>query len=806
MVLGLLNNIAWLLSLSILVTLFSTFQIKHKNYFKVIVGILTGLCAIAIMSNPLQYSPGIFFDTRTILLSVTGMFFGAIPSIIAAAIAIIFRVGEGFFQGFGGVWMGISTILLSAGLGVAWHYWRLKKQKQKRRYIWLEIYIFGLVVHAGMVLCMLLLPDPYPAISKLSLPVMIIFPIVTVLMGYLMLYQHKRRETEYALKESEERYRSLFENNHAIMNIIDPVSLEIVDANPASCSYYGHTREKMISMNLCDITQQSREQALEDMDSIFNRGTSYFMQRHRLASGEIRDVELYRGPIHMKGRRLLYSIVHDITDRATTERSLKASEERFKVTLLSVGDGVIATDRNGRITIINKMGEELTGWSFDEIKGKNIDDIIMVRNEKNGAPCESPIQRALETGEIINLANHTVLTRKDGTSLPIADSAAPIHDEAGRIQGAVLVIRDVTEEKKKREEIIYLGYHDSLTGLYNRRFFEEELKRLDIKRNLPFSIIIGDVNGLKLTNDAFGHATGDRLLKRMAETIKKACREDDIVARWGGDEFIMLLPRTRTQEAEEILKRIKYLTGRVKMESIDFSISLGYATKTSPDEEIASVIKKAEDYMYRRKSMESQSMRGNTIETILSTLHEKSQREKLHSERVSRLCRSIGAAMGLSQNEIDELGLIGLMHDIGKIAISEEILNKQHKLTGEEWAEVKRHAEIGFRILSSSNTTAYIAGYVLAHHERMDGTGYPNRLTRDDIPFQSRILSVADSYDAMTTDRPYKRALPDEMAAQELMKCAGTQFDPNIVKVFVEKVLNNKKEARQLQDSKKSVT
>ncbi len=802
MVLGLLNNIAWLLSLSILATLFSAWQIKYKKTYKAVVGILTGLCAIAIMSNPLQYDTGIIFDTRTILLSVTGMFFGAVPSIIAACIAILFRVSQGFINGFGGVWMGVATILLSSGLGVAWHYWRLKKQGHKRRYVWLEMYIFGLVVHAGMVLCMFLLPDPYTAMSKLTLPVMIAFPIVTVLLGFLMLYQQRRRQTEYELKESEERYRNLFENNLAVMNLVDPQTLDIVDVNPACCAYYGWSREDMKKMKISDITLTPPEQVHAELDDGFEEGRSAIHRKHRLASGEVRDVEVYFGPIQVQGKKLFYTIIHDITERATAERNLKASEERFKVTLLSVGDGVIATDRNGRITIINKMAEELTGWTFAEIQGSEIDEIIQVRNEKTGNACENPIQRALERGEIVSLANHTVLTRKDGTSLPIADSAAPIHDENGRIQGAVLVIRDVTEERKKREEIIYLGYHDSMTGLYNRRFFEEELKRLDTKRNLPFSIIIGDVNGLKLTNDAFGHATGDRLLKRMGETIKKACREDDIVARWGGDEFIMLLPRTKAQEAEEILKRIKYLTSRVKMESIDFSISLGYATKTGPDEEIAGVIKKAEDYMYRRKSVESQSMRGNTIETILSTLHEKSQREKLHSERVSKLCRSIGTALGLSQNEVDDLGLIGLMHDIGKIAISEEILNKTHRLTGEEWAEVKRHAEIGFRILSSANTTAYIAGYVLAHHERMDGTGYPNRLSKDDIPFVSRVLSVADSYDAMTTDRPYKRALTDEMAAQELIKHAGTQFDPEIVKVFIEKVLNNKKEAKQLQEMK----
>lgn len=233
-----------------------------------------------------------------------------------------------------------------------------------------------------------------------------------------------------------------------------------------------------------------------------------------------------------------------------------------------------------------------------------------------------------------------------------------------------------------------------MTGLYNRNFFDEELKRLDVDRSLPLSIIIGDVNGLKLTNDAFGHAMGDKLLKNMANKIKKTCRKDDVVARWGGDEFIILLPKTNEKEAESICNSIKSNCSKIRMANIDFSISVGYETKQNASESIRELIKHSEDNMYNLKSMESPSMRQNTVNTILLTLHEKNPRERLHSNRVSDLCKKIGIAMGLTEKEVSDLGIIGLMHDIGKIAIDDNILNKIVRLTDKEWKEIKRHPEI----------------------------------------------------------------------------------------------------------------
>ena len=348
---------------------------------------------------------------------------------------------------------------------------------------------------------------------------------------------------------------------------------------------------------------------------------------------------------------------------------------------------------------------------------------------------------------------------------------------------------EVAERKIKEEENLYLSYHDVLTGLYNRRFYEEEIKRLDNEENLPISIIIGDVNGLKLINDAFGHSKGDELLYKAALAIKNACRKDDIVARWGGDEFVILLPKTEPEEVERVIKEIKVQYLNQQVNALSISISFGWDAKKATDEDIQKVLKSAEDYMYKHKIIQNEGMRGNTINTIINTLHEKNPREELHSKRVSEICQAIGKAMGFTELEVSKLKVVGLLHDIGKIAIEEGILNKPGKLTEHERDEIKRHPDIGYRILASSYEMLGLAEYILAHHERWDGSGYPKGLKGEAIPKVARIIALADTYDAMTSERSYRKPLSEEVVFAEIINNAGSQFDPEIARIFVEKVL-----------------
>ncbi len=338
-------------------------------------------------------------------------------------------------------------------------------------------------------------------------------------------------------------------------------------------------------------------------------------------------------------------------------------------------------------------------------------------------------------------------------------------------------------------QIQQLSYHDQLTELYNRRFFEEELKRLDTERNLPLSILMIDVNGLKLTNDAFGHAGGDRLLKKVAEVLKRESRADDIIARIGGDEFVVLLPKTDKKHTASLERRLGTAFKNEIIKNIPVSVSCGGATKKQIQEKIENIFKKAEDNMYNQKSYKKDSQRQNSIQIILRTLFEKEPREKEHSERVSKLCAAIGTALEMNREEIDELKAAGKYHDIGKIVVSGDILNKKGTLNSAEWKQIKRHPESSYNILSTANEYGPIAEIILAHHERWDGKGYPAGLKGEEIPFQARIILAADAYDMMTHHGFGRKVMTKEEAIEELKKNMGTQFDPKIVKVFIEKVL-----------------
>jgi len=481
-------------------------------------------------------------------------------------------------------------------------------------------------------------------------------------------------------------------------------------------------------------------------------------------------------------------ILGDISERRRLETALANERKLLETTLASIGDGVISTDNRGRIVYFNRVAEIFTGWTQEAAKGKLLDEVLNTVNAATREKNENRVEKLLQGEKIHQLVSHAILIAKNGIERPIEDKVAIIVQENGKILGAVLVIRDFSEQKKKQDKIEFLSYHDQLTGLYNRRFYLEELKRLDTGRNLPITIVMADVNGLKLINDSLGHAMGDKLLKKVAEVIIKGCRDDDIIARLGGDEFVIVLPKTDAQEATQIIKRIKELSLKEKVGFIDISISFGYETKHNKEENIQEVFKKAEDYMYKKKLFESPSMRGKTIKTIITTLQEKSKKEEQHARRVSLLCESMGEALGMGEYEIKKIKSAGLLHDIGKIVIDEKTLNKPGKLTDDEWKEMRRHPKIGCNILKMVSDMSEIAEYVLAHHERWDGTGYPKGLKENEIPFVSRILTISDAYDDMTSGRNYRSVLSDEAALEELRKNAGIQFDPELVNVFIEKV------------------
>jgi diguanylate cyclase (GGDEF)-like protein/PAS domain S-box-containing protein len=468
------------------------------------------------------------------------------------------------------------------------------------------------------------------------------------------------------------------------------------------------------------------------------------------------------------------------------EKMAREREEWLSATLTSIGDAVITVDGRYRVTFMNAAAQTLTGWNSRDVIGRKAGDICNIIQEDG-----------LIDGWFVaaGAVREDVLLNKHGREIPVDYNAAPIKNYKGDTTGMVFVLRNITERKEAEERIKYLSFHDRLTDLYSRDYFEEELRRLDTPRELPLSLVMGDVNGLKLVNDVFGHQEGDTLLRKIADALKGSCRKEDMVARWGGDEFVVLLPKTTEVLALEFAKRVRALCSETDGTSIQPSIALGLVTKEKADQDLYELLKTAEDRMYRNKLMERKSTRSAIIYSLQRTVQEKSLEMGEHAVRLKSVALDAGRAAGLPDDKLDELSLLAMLHDIGKIAISDQILGKPGRLLPEEWEAMQSHLEIGYRIVESTPELAHIGEALLAHHEWWDGTGYPKRLNGAQIPLISRILAIVDAYDVMTHDRPYRVAVSRDEAINELRQCAGTQFDPQLVDLFVKAVAEKQAES-----------
>lgn len=358
-------------------------------------------------------------------------------------------------------------------------------------------------------------------------------------------------------------------------------------------------------------------------------------------------------------------------------------------------------------------------------------------------------------------------------------------------EGEIMLIANrTTELRNQLSRINYLSYHDQVTGLCNRRHYEELLAQSIENKEYPLSIIVSDVNGLKLINDSFGHDEGDKLLILFADVLKEIDVDNQLISRTGGDEFALILPKTDKKIAEKIVAEIEKRCSDKSIHGVQLSVALGVGTLLSEKESVSVILKLAEDEMYQHKLYESSSRRDNTIEIINSTLQAKNPREQLHSNRVSEYCEKIAKALGLPKAEQNKLKTAGLLHDIGKIGISEDVLNKPGRLSKEEYEEICKHPEIGYRILKASESMREIAESVFSHHERLDGLGYPRGIKAEEISLEARIIAIADSYDAMTSERSYRAGMHKDDAVAELIRCKGTQFEPSLVDLFITEVLD----------------
>jgi diguanylate cyclase (GGDEF)-like protein/PAS domain S-box-containing protein len=467
----------------------------------------------------------------------------------------------------------------------------------------------------------------------------------------------ERKRSEESLIESEEQFRQMFTKQEVIMYLVDPDTLNILDANEAAQRFYGYSLETFKQMKVTHLNLLSPIEIKNELNKAFKEKSGHWEFKHRLADGAIRDVEVRSTLIRLKTKRFFFIIVHDISER-----------------------------------------------------------------------------------------------------------------------------------KKTEEQLRYITFHDSLTGLYARSYFEEEMRRLDTRRSGTVGLIVCDLDGLKLVNDTLGHESGDQMLINAATIFKSCFRDSDIVARVGGDEFVVVIEDATNKGIEEACDRLK---NGIRMNNEDHqgvpvSLSIGHAISSGPTISMRELFKEADNNMYREKLHRGQKARSAIVQTVVNLLAARDFIIDGHGDRLQDMVSNLAKAVGLSQRKIGDLQLLAQFHDIGKVGIPERILMKEEQLTPGEAMEMRRHCEIGQRIALSAPDLTPIADWILKHQEWWDGTGYPLGIAGEDIPLECRILAIADAYDAMTNDRPYRKAMDPQTAIAELKRCAGTQFDPVLVPKFCE--------------------
>jgi len=588
--------------------------------------------------------------------------------------------------------------------------------------------------------------------------------------------------------DKEKRLRSILEKTQYGFFVIGE-DQNFIDVNDSYCKMTGYTREEFLNLKLSDIDfNKNLEENKKIKEKLMNKGQATLETIHVKKTGEVFDVEVSISLINEEAKEAV-CFCRDITHKKKDEQKIIEMKERLKNIIEGTNVGTWEWNIKKDHTVVNKKYAEMLGYTLEEISPMNIerwekllhsDDLKKYRKKmrkvwsKEIEYYDIEIRAKHKNGKWkwINSRGKVTKWSEDGTPLIMSGTHT-----------------DITEKKQEQKQIEYLSFHDPLTGLYNRRYMEDSIKRLDTDRNIPFSIIAADVDGLKLTNDAYGHEMGDKLLITAAEILKKSCRKEDIVCRVGGDEFLILLPNIDENKVKEIIKRIAEESQNTKLDSVIVSLAVGYSTKNKKEKNIIEVYKEADNNMYKNKLKFGRIMRNKNIEKVLANVNKRYENEKMHTARVSKYCECIARAMNLSDKEVEDAKLAGKLHDIGKIVVSPKILKKESKLTDEEREELKKHSTISYHLLKSVDKYSQLSGAALYHHERLDGSGYPEGLKKDEIPLLSKIIAVADTYESMTAGRLYQKKKTKAEAIKELKKQSGTKFDKYIVDVFINKVI-----------------
>lgn len=618
-----------------------------------------------------------------------------------------------------------------------------------------------------------------PALMADVLNATMVAIILTATMAAALRHRTNLLRTKKELRAREKHYRMLFNHGSEAIFVYrirtNGAPGRFIDVNEMAQHMLGYSKAELLEMGPKDIEVSStpaHERTPCVMDGVVSPYRMPVETFYRTKSGAQVPVEVCTLFFNLDGQRMILSSARDISRRKQAEAKANVQKTYFKQLFELSPLGIVMLDRELRVLKANAAFEKLFQYAAEDIIGRSIYNLTF--------PAHDPTP----PGPAV-MRREAVRRKRDGSRVPVSVLTYPIIIDEQQV-GMYAIYEDITERKETEKQLQYLSYYDVLTGLYNRAYFEREIQRVNAVEG-PAGVIVCDIDGLKLINDSLGHRAGDRLLKAAADILRHSFRQNDVIARIGGDEFAVLLGHGEpmvTESCNRIRKRTALYNETHPQ--LPVSLSIGSAVRKNNTEDLRQVFKKADDIMYREKLHRSRSVRSALIQTLMKALEARDFITEGHAARMDAQISAFGEVLDLPPDTVNDLRLLARFHDIGKVGIPDHILFKPGPLTPGETAEMQRHCEIGYRIAQASPDLIPISDWILGHHEWWDGNGYPRGLKGNDIPLACRILSIVDAFDAMTSDRPYRKAMSPEDALRELKRCAGTQFDPELVDKFVQ--------------------
>ncbi len=460
----------------------------------------------------------------------------------------------------------------------------------------------------------------------------------------------------------------------------------------------------------------------------------------------------------------------------TSQSELKESETATRALLEGMPDLLLRIDRSGTILDFKTARDRIAATPAKLLTGNSIVDAYPPPMAEK---LSAALTQAFETATIQRFENEMVINNQLRHQ---EVRITPINEKE-----AIAILRDFTERKRLEKSLEFFNLRDSLTGLFNRTYWEEKLVTLSHLDDTAVGIILCEIDEMRLIHDSLGQDHGNNLLIAAAAALRASLPLDAVIARTGPEEFAVLLVGAAESELDRIARKIRQEADRGGTNDIHlhFSLSMGYASGIPAKTGIQELIKMAQTRLHRKKLSHSQTSRKNLFQSLQTALETRDFVTHQHAARLWALGKSLAAEAGLPLKRLRDFKLLTQFHDIGKVGVPDEIIFKQAQLNSDEMKHMKLHVEIGHRIAQSIPELYPIADLLLKHHEWWNGEGYPLGLQGEEIPLECRIFSIVDAYDAMTNDRPDRKALSAKKAAAELRRCAGSQFDPTLIKKFL---------------------